>query len=173
MAISLETLALKINEEINTIDFNGQIIEVKQYLPINQKLELISWVINQSADDLKFYNTGKLDIFKHIGLVKYYTNIEITEEELQDPAYLYDALVSSGFMDEIENVIPNGEHWWIDDVLNDTVHAIYQYNNSIMGVLDAVSADYSNLNFDVSEIQKNLSNPENLKLLKDVVTKLG
>ena len=69
MAISLETLALKINEEINTIDFNGQIIEVKQYLPINQKLELISWVINQSADDLKFYNTGKLDIFKHIGLV--------------------------------------------------------------------------------------------------------
>lgn len=173
MAISLEILGLKINEETKSFDFNGQTIEVKQYLSINQKLELISWIINQSADDLKFYNVGKLNIFEHIGLVKYYTNIEITEEELEDPAYLYDLLFSSGLINKIKEIIPEKEYLWVNSVLNNTVDSIYKYNNSIMGVLDVISTDYSNLNFDVEELQKNLSNPENLKLLKDVVTKLG
>ncbi len=55
----------------------------------------------------------------------------------------------------------------------DTVSSIYKYQNSIMGILDTVTTDYKDLNFDVSELQKNISNPENLTLLKDVVTKLG
>ncbi len=173
MAISLETLALKINEEINTIDFNGQTIEIKQYLPVNDKLELISWIINQSADELKFYNVGKLDIFKHVGLIKYYTNIEITDDELQDPAHIYDCLVSSGLINEVKVAIPDEEILWIDDVLNDTVISIYKYQNSAMGLLDIMTTDYKDLNFDIEQLQKNISNPENLTLLKDVMTKLG
>ena len=42
-----------------------------------------------------------------------------------------------------------------------------------MGILDTISTDYSNLNLDASEIQKKLSDPNNLTLLKDVLTKLG
>ena len=173
MAISLETLNLKINEEVKTLNFNEQNIEVKQYLPVNDKLDLISWVINQSADDLKFYNIGKLDIFKHIAIAQHYTNITFTEEQLSDPARLYDLLATSGLMDAIKNAIPNGEIWWIDDVLDDTVDSIYKYQNSVMGILDTVTTDYKDLNFDVEQLQKNISNPENLTLLKDVVTKLG
>lgn len=55
----------------------------------------------------------------------------------------------------------------------DTVNSIYKYQNSVFGILDNVVTDYKDLNFDVTELQKNISNPENLTLLKDVVTKLG
>ena len=171
--VSLNKLGLKVNESIKTLKFNEQDIEIKQYLPANEKLDLISAVINESADDLKFYNVGKLEIFKTIELIRCYTNINFTDKQLEDIPKLYDLLVSSNLADEIINNIPEIETQWIDDVLMDTVDSIYKYQNSVFGVLDAVSADYKNLNFNVEELQKNISNPENLTLLKDVVTKLG
>ena len=172
--ISFNKLEPKINDSVATITLeNGQAFEVKAYVPVNEKLDMISWVINQSADDLKFYNVGKLDIFKNIAIAQHYTNINFTEKQLSDPAHLYDLLVSSSIMGEILNAIPQEEKWWIDDVLDDTVDSIYKYQNSVMGILDIVTADYKDLNFDVEQLQKNISNPENLTLLKDVVTKLG
>jgi len=172
--ISLDELTLQVNAEIKQFEFNGQTIEVKQYLPVNDKLALISWVINQSVDEFKFYNVGKLDIFKAIGFVKYYTNIDITEDELVNAADLYDRLSSSGLLQLVLETIPGEtEQLWINSTLKDTVESIYKYQNSVMGILDTVTTDYQNLNFDVEALQKNLSNPENLTLLKDVVTKLG
>lgn len=171
--ISFNKLGLKIDDSVSIIKFNEQDIEVKHYLPIDEKLNLISAVINQSADGLKFYNVGKLEVFKLIEIVKYYTNINFTEKQLEDVTKLYDLLSSSGIGDEILAVIPKTELNFIKDTLFDTVNSIYKYNNSVFGILDAVTTDYQNLNFDVSELQKNISNPENLTLLKDVVTKLG
>ena len=172
--ISFNKLEPKINDSVVTIKLeNGQAFDVKAYVPINEKLHMISWVINQSADDLKFYKVGKLDIFKNIAIAQHYTNIDFTDKQLSDPANLYDLLVSSDIMSKILTAIPEDEQFWIDDVLNDTVNAIYKYQNSVMGILDAVTTDYKDLNFDVEQLQKNISNPENLSLLKDVVTKLG
>ena len=73
--VSFSKLGLKAKNDIKTIEFNGQNIEVKQYLPINDTLELISKVINQSADDNNFSNPVKLDIFTAIEVIDYYTNI--------------------------------------------------------------------------------------------------
>ena len=171
--ISLNKLGLKIDDSVSIVKFNDQDIEVKHYLPVNEKLELISTVINESADDLKFYNVGKLEIFKVIEMVKHYTNINFTEKQLEDASKLYDLLDSTGLVSELFAVIPDVEKDFIEDVLFDTVDSIYKYQNSIMGILDIVTTDYKDLNFDVSELQKNISNPENLTLLKDVVTKLG
>ena len=171
--LSLNKLGLKIDDSISIVKFNDQDIEVKHYLPVNEKLDLIGTIINESADELKFYNVGKLEVFKLIEIIKHYTNINFTDKQLEDTTKLYDLLSSSGLGDEILTVIPETELNFIEDTLFDTVDSIYKYNNSIFGILDAVTTDYENLNFDVSELQKNISNPENLTLLKDVVTKLG
>ncbi len=168
-------LQLVIPNEIGFTSCNDKRIEVKTYLPVNDKLDLISWIINQSADELKFYNIGKIEVFKTVGLVKYYTNIEFTDIDLSNNniTIIYDLLISTGLFNEIKFLIPKQEIMWIDKVLMDTVDSIYKYQNSIFGILDAVTTDYKDLNFDISELQKNISNPENLTLLKDVVTKLG
>ena len=42
-----------------------------------------------------------------------------------------------------------------------------------MGILDNISADYSNLELDDSKIQGELADKENLTLLRDVLAQLG
>lgn len=50
---------------------------------------------------------------------------------------------------------------------------IVAYRNSAMGIMERITTDYSNLNFDASTIQKELADPNNMTLLKDILTKLG
>lgn len=166
-------LKLARNNSVKVVIFNDIEIEVKQYLPINEKLQLISNVINAASDENNFSNPIKEDLFGTLEIIYAYTNLGFTEKQKEDPAKLYDDMISSGFADAIIKEIPSEEYNAIVDGINKCVNAIYTYRNSVMGILDVVSNDYSSLNFDVNQLSENLSNPENLTLLKDVLTKLG
>ena len=171
--VSFTKLGLKKNEEIGILHINEQDIEVKQYLPINEKLELISSVINSAADENNFSNPVKENVFLTLEILYHYTNINFTDKQREDPVKLYDLVVSSGLVNKVTDLIPEEE---LDEVINgvaQSVKAIYAYQNSIMGILDTISTDYSNLNLDASEIQKKLADPDNMALLKQVLTKLG
>jgi hypothetical protein len=102
-----------------------------------------------------------------------YTNINFTEKQKEDPAKLYDLLTSSGLVAEIIDLIPEEESSEIINGVTNSIKSIYDYHNSVMGILEAVTTDYSNLNLDASEIQKKLGDPENMALLKQVLAKLG
>ena len=171
--VSLTKLGLKVNQEIKTIEFNEQIIEVKQYLPINDKLELISNVINSAHDENNFSNPVKVSVFTTLEIMYAYTNINFTEKQKEDPTKLYDMLISSGLVCEVINAISEAEYHEVIRGVEDSINAIYTYRNSVMGILDTISTDYSNLDFDASTIQKKIADPENMALLKDVLTKLG
>lgn len=171
--IAFTKLGCKIDKEIKVINFNDQEIEIRQYLPVNEKLEMISRIINNSADDMKFYNVGKIEIFTALELVFTYTNISFTDKQKEDVCKLYDLLVSSGLFAAVANEIPEEEIEWIEEVCEDTVQSIYAFQNSVMGILEAVGQDYSNLDLDASEIQKKLADPENMALLKGIMTRLG
>lgn len=171
--VSFAKLGLKVNQEIKTIEFNEQIIEVKQYLPVNDKLELISNVINLAHDENNFSNPVKVSVFTTLEIMYAYTNINFTEKQKEDPTKLYDMLISSGLVCEVINAIPESEYNEILCGVSDSIDAIYAYRNSAMGILDIISQDYSALNFDATEIQKKIGDPENMALLKQVLTKLG
>lgn len=180
--VTFTKLGLKKNIDVKTITWNDQEIEVKQYLPIEEKLELITNVLNESIDENNYYNVARVHIFMVLEMVFAYTNISFTDKQKEDVFKLYDLIVSSGLWHALWHyedagkdvgVIPEDEydtiHWWIEDMIDN----IYKYKNSLMGILDAVQEDYSNLNLDSENIRENLSNPENLALLKNVLTKLG
>lgn len=171
--VSFTKLGLKVNQEVATIELNEQVIEVKQYLPINDKLELISRVINLSHDENNFANPVKVSIFTTLEIIYAYTNINFTDKQKEDPAKLYDVLISSGFVSMVNKMIPETEKNDILEGVSKSIDAIYTYRNSVMGILDTVSTDYSNLNLEATDIQKKLSDPDNMTLLKDVLTKLG
>jgi hypothetical protein len=86
---------------------------------------------------------------------------------------LYDLIVSSGLGKLIRENMCSDEFDFITVTVDATIAEIYEYKNSVMGILEAISADYSNLNLDASEIQSKLADPNNMALLKDVLTKLG
>lgn len=147
--------------------------EVRHYLPFEEKLELVSRIINQSIDDNGFYNPMRVKYNMVLEIVYAYTNLSFTEKMKEDPFKLYDILVSTGIFTDIIDVIREKDWSEIKESVWDTIDNIYKYRNSAMGILEAVSADYSNLKLDATTIKEELSNEDNLKLLRDVVSKLG
>lgn len=159
--------------EPKVLEWNDQVIEVKQYVSIQDKLKMISEILGLAADDNRFYNIGKISVFRALKMLEYYTNLSITEKQKEDPIKLYDEITVSNFFNQVESLIPETELKAIEDILYDTVEQIYKYQNSAAGIMETISQDYSNLDLDAVKISQKLSDPEQLKLLKDVVTKLG
>lgn len=166
-------LGLKPNNKIVNIEFNEQIIEVKQYLPVEEKLELITNVLELSHDSNNFSNPIKVQVYTALEMIDKYTNISFTEKQKENPTKLYDLLNGNGLLEKIIDAVPQIEYDELIHGIYDTINAVYSYQNSVLGILDTISQDYSNLNLDATEIQKKLADPENMALLKNIMTKLG
>ena len=171
--VSFNKLDLKKNQEVATLKYNNIEFEVRQYLPIEEKLELISKVISNSADENNFYNAPKGHVFTTLGIVEYYTNINFTEKQLEDPQKLYDLIVGNGLDILILNAIPMTEIMFIESNIEKITNGYYDYRHSALGIIETISQDYNNLNFDTSELQKNIADPNNLELLRSILSKLG
>ena len=171
--IGFTKLSLKRKNEVKTITINNNQIEIKQYLPVNEKLDLVARVLNGAHDENNFPNPIKIEVIGTLEIIMAYTNISFTEKQKEDIPKLYDLLEENGVIKDIISQIPEDEYNFIIDGINKTVDAVYTYNNSVLGILEAVSKDYSNLDFDATQIQKKMADPENLKLVRDVLTKLG
>lgn len=171
--VSFTKFGLKANQQVKCIDFNEQVVEVKQYLPVNDKLELISNVINSAHDDNNFANPVKVSVFTTLEILYAYTNINFTDKQKEDPNKLYDLVISSGLVAEIIRAIPEEEYNEILCGVSDSIEAVYNYRNSVMGILEIISSDYSALDLDASTIQAKIADPENMALLKSILTKLG
>ena len=91
----------------------------------------------------------------------------------EDPFKLYDLVVSTGLFHDIITAIEDHEYATIREDVYSTIENIYKYRNSVMGILDTLKSDYSNLNFDATTIQEKLADPENMELLKGILAKLG
>ena len=81
-------------------------------------------------------------------------------------------LTSSGLAQQILLAIPTTEINWFDRHVYLSIDKIYEYRNSIYGILDAVKNDYSDLDLDVEKLSKELSSNENIDFLKAVVDKM-
>jgi hypothetical protein len=172
--VSFTKLGLTKNSDVSILEWGDQKIEVKDYLPMNEKLELVSTIVNNSIDDNGYYNPMRVHINIIIEVILAYTNISITEKQKEDVVKLYDLFVSSGLSGKIigETINPY-EYQQIQKWIYETINSIYSYKNSVMGILDTVSEDYSNLKLDAESIHEKLADPGQLTLLKDVLTKLG
>ena len=93
--IAFTKLGLKPNIEVKTFTYNNQEIEVKQYLPVQDRLELIGNVVNQvlATDSNKFPNWLKLYMFLDLEMIFKYTNLTFTDKQKEDLPKLYDLLV--------------------------------------------------------------------------------
>lgn len=172
--VAFTKLGLKRKDEVKTVNVNNNVIEVKQYLPINDKLALISRVINLSHDSSNnFANPVQVEVIGTIEIIAAYTNLSFTEKQKEDYAKLYDLLEENGITKDLISAIPEDEYAFLINGINESIEAVYKYQNSILGILEAVSQDYSNLDFDAAKIQQQLADPDNLELLKAVMTKLG
>lgn len=176
--VPFSKLQAKVNGEVSNLSYHnlaGEEIyyEVKHYLPFVEKIDLVSRIINHSVDDNGFYNPMRVKLYMVLEVVYAYTNLSFTEKMKEDPFKLYDILISTNIFDSVLKAISESDWEEIQDSVWDTIENIYNYKNSVMGILESVKADYSAVNVDMSELQENLGNTENLQLLRDIIGKLG
>ncbi len=166
-------LKLAVNTDKKEITWEDQVIEVKQYLSIEDKLNFITEVLNSAADENRFYNKGKIDLYFRLYIIYFYTNISFTDKQKEEVIKTYDTLYSSGFWNCVKKAIPEEELNYMYDLVIDAAKQVHIYENSVYGILDAMSTDYKNLDFDIQEITKKLQNKEGVQFLDQVLTKMG
>lgn len=172
--VSLTKLGLAKDTSVSTFEWNGQAVEVKQYLPLKDKLTLVETIVNNSLDDNNYFNIAAVYVNTVVETVLAYTNITVTEKQKEDIEKLYDLFTSSGFSGEvIGNQMNPSEYAQIKAWVAETIKNIYDFKNSAVGIVSAITQDYSNLELDATEIQKKLTEGGNVDLLKDILTKLG
>ena len=164
-------LNIEMKEE-KEIEFKGSKIKVKQYLPVNEKLKLINNILSLvSQSHYDFLNPIQLKVYTVIEIIRFYTDIEL-DDELDIPS-VYDSIYNSKLYLSIVEAIPEEEIDFVEDGILDTIESFYEYHNSLLGIMKSVTADYSNLDLEASDIQKKLLDPENLGLLREITKKLG
>ena len=159
--VSYLNLKLKTDTSTETIDWNNNSIEIKQYLPIEEKYNLVM-VTLQEAKESNIYNPLKIDLFFHLNLVYMYTNINFTEKQKEDASKLYDNLMSSGLLTQIISKIPTEEYDMLYTYLENIKNDLDKYGQSFKAILDAI---INELPEKASEAMKILEsfNPEDYK----------
>ena len=163
----------KINDKVENIIFNDIEIEVKQYLPIQDKLNIIGNAINNAADNNRFANPIKIDMYLALEIVFAYTDINFTDKQKEDAPKLYDLFVSSGLLNEIYAAIPKSELDMLHYNVVRIAELMYNQMNSVYGIMENIANDYSEVGAQAADIEQKISNPNNLTFLKDVMNKLG
>ena len=167
-------LKCTINKDIVPCQIGENTIAVKQYLPINEKLELIGRVINQAhEEDNNYSNPVKVDVYTTMEIIFAYTDITFTDKQKEDVAKLYDAMYSSDIIKVIMETIPYNERNMIWNGVERTIDSVYKYQNSILGVLDTIKTDYSDLDLEIDTMKEKMSEIKNIDFLKNVMSKLG
>lgn len=166
-------LSVKLDTDINYLPWGEYNIEVSKYLPMGEKTEMVSKIINKSSDNNGYYNPLKVKVYLALEVVYRYTNLSFTEKQKENELKLYDMIISSGLFDKIIELIPEAEWKDLQTTVWDTISNIYEYKNSILGILETVSGDYENLNLDALQLSQEIGNPDNIELLRNVLDKLG
>lgn len=165
LTLQMETEELHISEDL--------VLNVKTYLPINDKADFIQFIVTGSLDSMTgCFSPVRTEVYYAIGLCKWYAGIELTEDELADAAALYDILETNNLIRAIESCIPAEELDILHALINDTLDDITRYNNSAAGIIQAMSNNADGLDGQLASILEQIKNSEGLEqlsVIKDVV----
>lgn len=176
MKTTFTKLGLKAKKVATSCQINDNIsLEIRQYLPIDEKANLIQFIVNHALDQMTgCFSPVRVEVYFSIAVCKWYAGITFTDKQMAEVSKTYDLLEENGVIDKIISVIPENEINFMNELVNDTIDDIARYNSSAAGIIQAVSANADGLDNQITEILdkvKNGENMETLSVIKDVVGK--
>lgn len=133
--VTFASLKLKVNDNVEKINLYEKEIEVKQYLPVEDKYDLIMISLQQAKEN-GFYNELKLETFFHLNLIFMYTNLSFTDKQREDLFNLYDILESNGIINAVVQAIPAEEYTFLIETVSKVKEELMKYENSLAGVVN-------------------------------------
>lgn len=159
--VSYAGLKLKVDTSINTFDFNGTTIQVLKYLPIEDKNDLIHIAL-QNAEEDGIYNDVLLDMYFNLYIIYFYTNINFTDKQKEDPAKLYDQMQSNDLIAKVIAAMDQDEYsnllMYLEVIKGETL----EYRNTAGAVLQKLIQDLPRNAAAAAEIVNNW-NPDQFK----------
>ena len=167
--VSYTSLKLKIDSGVNTFQFGDAKtkIEVLRYLPIEDKNDLIQIAL-QNAEDNGVYNDVLLDMYFNLYIMYFYTNINFTDKQKEDPAKLYDQMQCSGLIDMVIANMDQSEYQNLLNYLETIKEEKLNYRNTAAAVLQSMIRDLPANAAAAAEIVNNLK-PEQFEEVKRLV----
>lgn len=138
--ISYANMKLKPVTTTHKFEWNGNEIEVLDYLPIEDKYDLIMITLQKSLED-GYYNPIKIDEFFHLHLIYMYTNINFTEKQKEDEHKLYDSLKSNGLIDAFIEQMNEFDYSELFNMLDDTKKELTEYRRSTSALIQSLVSD--------------------------------
>ena len=138
--ISFTNFGLKTRTETQSFDYDDQAIEVLQYLPIDDKYDLVMITL-QNSEENGIYNPIKMDMYFNLYLVFMYSNINFTDKQKENLSELYDILESNGIIEQIINLIPESEYNQLLNYLDEIMNKQLESQKSIGGILNRFITD--------------------------------
>lgn len=168
-------------KDIETINFHGLEIEVKQYLPIEDKIVLASIIYKSSVNvenEKLVMDETRRDILTTYLITQYYTNLTLPKDYFEG----YDVLISLGLYDVIKENITDEINRVEEIVDNMAMQELvkYEQENSIQYIIkdmlnqliEKIPTSDEAKKF-VEEASKEINNfdPDKLKFIKDFMDK--
>ena len=133
-------LNLKINTNINIAKIGDKEIKVLQYLPLEDKIDLIQIALQKSEEN-GIYNEMKLDMYFNLYIVYMYTDLEFTDEEKANEFTLYNELQSNEIIINIIGAIDEDEYITLIDYLEEMKKNNEKYKRSAAALFQTMIQD--------------------------------
>jgi hypothetical protein len=142
-------------------------IEVKQYLPLKEKIEIASVVTGMSTGDMGI-NPIQRDVLTKFYILDYYTNINFTDKQKEDIEKTFDLLEINDVINRVLEAIPASE---IDTVMSWVFicsNTFENYRNSIRGIIEDIVSKYGSTELDIEKLVSQIKDPEVGEFLKNL-----
>lgn len=143
------------------------IIQVLQYLPIQEKSKFVQYVVNSAIDTTTgCFSPIRVNVYFTIGILHFYCGIQF--DEGQDLLEVYDLFEETGIINSILEAIPEEERNYMEKLVTDTIEDVTRYNNSFVGMVNSMSGDAENLDASLKNIMDKIKSKENLEYLEEI-----
>ena len=151
--------------KVKTFTWNEQEIEVKQYLPIEEKLDIMGNLLETCLNDHTILNPLEISSNLDVLMVMHYTNISFTEiQKGKNAIVTYNILKEIGLIDSIKSYVPKSELLLLDSIYEILENSM-KYLNSLPVLIDNIIEKGKNNQIDLQALKDEISNNEEVNNL--------
>ena len=162
-------LNIHLNQDVKSFEvYPNTIINVLQYLPIEDKNDIIQMTL-QNSEENGIYNLLKIDMYFRLYITYLYTDIEFSNNEKADPVKLYNELNSMGIIDAVIMAMNTNEYNYLREILDETINQKLEYRNTIASVINSFVENLAPNAEKAADIINNF-NPEMFQRVIDFAT---
>lgn len=155
--------------------FGATTVEISTTIPYEQMLTMIQWSIAFIMDERTFISAPLHQIIRDIALLKFYTNIDCSEIEIEGFSAAqvyewYDIIKHFEIPNGVRDMIDKDQYVFFIETLDATLNSIVAYRNSAAGIVDRLSEQNDRNKGEITNALDLLKDDENAALIERLMS---